>query len=211
MEDQIVAKATDMFINFGFKNVTMDEIAKEMGISKKTIYKFYENKEILVNESILTIQKKWYEIFDQVLNQGLNAIQENLEIHNRFTSFFKNSDTPLIYQLKKYYPQVYENLNILESEELSRFLSLNIEKGISEGYYREDVNIKMYNLLFNIVTKAITENCKTEKEINKLHLWALEHHMRAMSSELGKIEIVNQLKIYNLELEPIEETADFIV
>ncbi|WP_412464078.1 TetR/AcrR family transcriptional regulator [Flavobacterium mekongense] len=203
MEDQIVAKAIDMFINFGFKNVTMDEIAKEMGISKKTIYKFYENKEILVNESILKIQNNWYEIFDQVLNQGLNAIQENLEIHNRFKSFFKNSDTSLIYQLKKYYPQVYKNLNILESEELSRFLTLNITKGIAEGYYREDVNIKMYNMLFNIVTTAITENYMSEYDVQNLNLWALEHHMRAMSTELGQTELVKQLKIYNLELETL--------
>ncbi len=200
MEDQIVAKATEMFISFGFKNITMDEIAKEMGISKKTLYKFFENKEILVNESILKIQRNWYEIFDQVLNQGLNAIQENLEIHNRFTSFFKNSDTSLIYQLKKYYPQVYENLNILESEELSRFLSLNIEKGISQGYYRKDVNIKMYNMLFNIVTTAITENYRSEKDVQNLNLWALEHHMRAMSTELGKTELEEQIKAYNLEL-----------
>jgi AcrR family transcriptional regulator len=200
MKDQIVAKATEMFISFGFKNITMDEIAKEMGISKKTIYKFFENKEVLVNETILAIQKNWYEIFDQVMNQGLNAIQENLEIHNRFTSFFKNSDTSLIYQLKKYYPQVYENLNILESEEFARFLSLNIKKGIAEGYYREDVNIKMYNMIFNIVTTAITENCKSEKDAQNLHLWALEHHMRAMTTELGKTELVEQLQKYNLEL-----------
>ena len=67
MKDQILIKATDMFLTLGFKSVTMDEIATEMGISKKTIYKYFSNKELLIEESTQLVHKEVIETIEKIV------------------------------------------------------------------------------------------------------------------------------------------------
>ena len=80
MKDQILIKATDMFLTLGFKSVTMDEIATEMGISKKTIYKYFSNKELLIEESTQLVHKEVIETIEKIVDKNFNAIEENVQV-----------------------------------------------------------------------------------------------------------------------------------
>ena len=80
MREKIMSKASDLFMKLGFKSVTMDDIAGEMAISKKTIYKFFSNKEILIEEITGLIHSEIHEIINQIVAQDYNAIEENFEI-----------------------------------------------------------------------------------------------------------------------------------
>ena len=80
MKCKIIAKATDMFLKLGFKSVTMDDIAGEMSISKKTIYKYFENKELLITEGTMMVHQKIHETIEAIVAQNFNAIEENYEI-----------------------------------------------------------------------------------------------------------------------------------
>ena len=74
MKDKIIKKATDMFLKLGFKSVTMDDIACEMCISKKTIYKYFSNKEKLIEEGTEVVHQKIHAMMDEVMAQNHNAI-----------------------------------------------------------------------------------------------------------------------------------------
>jgi AcrR family transcriptional regulator len=108
MKEKIISKAKEMFLKLGFKSITMDDIAGEMCISKKTIYKYFANKELLIQESTQVIHEEVHEIITGIISKNYNAIEENFQIRKMFAEMFKSSDTSPIYQLKKHYPEVYE-------------------------------------------------------------------------------------------------------
>lgn len=195
MKDKIIAKASELFLKLGFKSVTMDDIAGEMCISKKTIYKYFCNKEVLIVESTSMVHKQVHEIIDTIVAKNHNAIHENFEIREMFCDMFKNNiDSSPIYQLKKHYPEIYHNIMTTEIDLCSQWFRENIEKGIREKLYRENLNKDVYVKFYYTLIFHINENTVSEKEAQKMELEALEYHTRAMATPEGIIELEKQLK-----------------
>ncbi|MGK4566810.1 TetR/AcrR family transcriptional regulator [Flavobacterium sp. 3HN19-14] len=177
MKDKIIAKATEMFLKLGFKSITMDDIAGEMCISKKTIYKYFINKEVLIEESTETLHKTVYQIIEEIISKDYNAIEENFEIKKMFKGVFQSAETSPLYQLKKHYPEIYQKVISQEYEECSRYMKHNIQKGIDQGLFRKNIDIEMYSQFHYILTFSINENTRLEKEAERLELGAIEYHM----------------------------------
>ena len=193
MKEKIIAKATDLFLKLGFKSVTMDDIACEMGISKKTIYKFFINKELLIEESTQKMHKTINGIIETIIAKEYNPIKENFEIRKMFKNVFQTADTSPLYQLKKHYPEIHDKLMCQEMEECNRFLKQNILRGIDLGLYRKDMDVEnsikfYYTLIFDINT-----NTKLEKKAQELELAVLEYHTRAIATASGVAELENNL------------------
>jgi AcrR family transcriptional regulator len=193
MKEKIILKAKEMFLKLGFKSITMDDIAGEMCISKKTIYKYFANKELLIEQSVQVIHKEVHEIINQVIAKNLNAIQENFEIRRMFGDMFKSSDTSPIYQLKKHYPDVFKNALKFQIEECEFCFRQNIEKGIEQGLYRKNLNVEAYISFYYTLIYTINENTRSEREAFALELEALEYHTRAMATEKGIVELEKNL------------------
>jgi len=194
MKEKIIARAGEMFLKLGFKSITMDDIAGEMCISKKTIYKYFCNKEILIAESVHLIHQKVHQLIDEAISKNYNAIEENFEIRRMFGEMFKSSDSSPIYQLKKHYPEIYKNALKFQIEECEFCFRQNIEKGIAENFYRKDLNVEAYIKFYYYLIFNINENIQSEREAFELELEALEYHTRAMATEKGIIELEKQLK-----------------
>ncbi|MFK6999630.1 TetR/AcrR family transcriptional regulator [Flavobacterium oreochromis] len=197
MKNRIISKATDMFLKLGFKSVTMDDIAAEMGISKKTIYKFFNNKESLIRESTFVIHDKIHLVIDEILAKNYNAIEENFEIRRLFKEMFQSYDNSPVYQLKKHYPEIYNKLMESEIEDCNEMFGQNIQKGIAEGLYRKEVYIPAYIQFYYTLIFTINENTQFESDALKLELEALEYHTRALATPKGIKELEKQLLKYN--------------
>lgn len=194
MKEKIIEKASDLFLKLGFKSVTMDDIAGEMCISKKTIYKYFCNKEILIEGTTALVHKQVHEVVDAIVAKNLNAIHENFEIREMFRNMFKNNtDTSPIYQLKKHYPEIYQNVIALENDQCGHWFKKNIEKGIREGLYRNDLNVAIYVKFYYTLVFHINETTVSEKVAQEIELEALEYHTRAMATPEGIIELEKQL------------------
>jgi hypothetical protein len=193
MKEKIISKASEMFLKLGFKSITMDDIAGEMCISKKTIYKYFCNKEVLIEESTALLHKEIHEIIDNIVTKKHNAIQENFEIRKMFKEMFQSSDTSPIYQLKKHYPEIYEKVMLREINECNTVFKKNIEQGIEQGLYRDTLNIENYTRFYYNLIFCIKESTSSEKESQKLELEILEYHTRAMATSAGIIELEKQL------------------
>ncbi|WP_428223860.1 TetR/AcrR family transcriptional regulator [Flavobacterium sp.] len=197
MKDKIITKATEMFLKIGFKSVTMDDIACEMCISKKTIYKFFSNKEKLVEESTHIIHQKIHEVIDEIVAKNFNAIEENFEIRRLFKEMFQSYDNSPVYQLKRHYPEIYAKLMESEIEDCNEMFGQNIRKGIQEGLYRPEVNIEAYIQFYYTLIFSINENTLLESETLQLEKEALEYHTRALATPKGIEELEKQLLKYN--------------
>lgn len=193
MKDKIITKATDLFLKLGFKSVTMDDIAAEMGISKKTIYKYFGNKEILIEETVETMHQTIDLAIENILSQQYNPIRENFEIRNMFKTLFQAADTSPLYQLKKHYPEIHAKMMCKEVEDCNTFLRQNILKGIALGLYREDLNIETVTRFYYTLVFQVNENTISEKETQELELAILEYHTRAIATEKGLAELEKHL------------------
>ncbi|WP_413999905.1 TetR/AcrR family transcriptional regulator [Flavobacterium sp. W1B] len=193
MKEKIISQAKDMFLKLGFKSITMDDIAGEMCISKKTIYKYFANKELLVEESVQIIHKEVRQLIEEVTSKNYNAIEENFQIRRMFDDMFKSSETSPIYQLKKHYPEVYKSALKFQVEECEYCFRLNIEKGITQGLYREALDIDAYVKFYYYLIFSINENTHSEREAYNLEYGALEYHTRAMATEKGIAELEKNL------------------
>lgn len=193
MKDKIISKASELFLKLGFKSVTMDDIAGEMCISKKTIYKYFCNKELLIQESTALVHKAVHTSITTIVLRNHNAIEENFEIRKMFKEMFKAGDTSPIYQLKKHYPEIYHSVVVREMNECNDVFKKNIEKGIEQGLYRKNLNIATHVQFYYTLIFSINENTRSEKEAQQLELEALEYHTRALSTPEGIQELEKQL------------------
>lgn len=195
MKEKIIKKATDMFLKLGFKSVTMDDIAGEMCISKKTIYKYFCNKEVLIEEGTTAIHNEVHKIIDEIVAKDYNAIEENFEIRKMFKEMFKSVNDSPIYQLKKHYPEIYAKMMANKLDDCNVMFGQNIRKGISQGLYRENLDVEKYIRFYYMLIFTINETIASEKEALELELDALEYHTRAMATLAGIIELEKQLQL----------------
>ena len=198
MKDKIISKASDLFLKLGFKSVTMDDIAGEMCISKKTIYKFFCNKEVLIEESTATVHYQVHGIISEIVAKKYNAIEENFEIRKMFKEMFKSADASPIYQLKKHYPEIYAKVIAREINECNTVFKQNIENGILQGLYRKGISVETYVRFYYNLIFSIKEQTSSEKEGQQLELEILEYHTRAIATPSGIAELEKQLM--NIEL-----------
>jgi len=196
MKEKIIKKATDMFLKLGFKSVTMDDIACEMGISKKTIYKYFSNKEKLIEEGTEVIHQKIHALMDEVVSKNFNAIEENFEMRKMFKEMFQTFDHSPAYQLKKHYPEIYEKMMATEIEDCNQMFSQNIIKGINQGLYRQETDVASATKFYYTLIFSINENTQLESDAYKLEGKALEYHTRAIATPKGILELEKQLLNY---------------
>ena len=197
MKDKIIRRATDMFLKLGFKSVTMDDIACEMCISKKTIYKYFSNKERLIEEGTEVIHQKINDLMEEVVLQNHNAIAENFQMRQMFKQMFQSFDQSPAYQLKKHYPEIYDKLACNRIEDCGQMFRQNIEKGIVEGLYRKDIDIEAAVKFYYTLIFSINENTMMEKDAYELEAKALEYHTRALATPEGILELEKQIKTHN--------------
>ena len=194
MKEKIINKAKEMFLRLGFKSITMDDIACEMCISKKTIYKYFSNKDILIEESVELVHKEVHETIEEIVSKNFNAIEENFEIKRMFREMFKAAESSPLYQLKKHYPEIYDKVLTQQVSICEDCFRQNIIKGINEGLYRENLDIDNYVKFYYTLIFNINENTMLEKDAHELEVKALEYHIRAMATLAGIIELEKHLK-----------------
>ena len=196
--EEIIKIATKMFITLGFKSVTMDDVAAKMCISKKTIYKYFENKEKLIEASVDHVHLEIHDKVEAIFNLNKNAVEENFIMRDMFNEMFKSDGDSPVYQLKRHYPLIFSKVHARESVQCKEMFAHNINKGIAQGLYKADIDVNNAVLFYYMLIFGINENFQTEKEVTTLELSALIYHTNAIATPLGIAELQKQLQNPNL-------------
>lgn len=198
MQSKIINKSRELFLKLGFKSITMDDIAQEMSCSKKTLYKFFANKEILVEKTIEHVQDEIHLNISKILTENDNAIAGNFKVTAYFRDMFKSSETSPVHQLKKHYPEIYQKVHERQVSECKIWFVQNIEKGIKQGYFRAEIDSDDYANFYYMLIFQINEDTMYERDAAALEFKALEYHIRAMATPKGITELEHQIaQIHN--------------
>ena len=153
LREKIIVVAIQAFAREGIKAVKMDTIAHQLGISKRTLYEIYDNKEDLIIEGLKWYQAKRDKEIAQAIGSDKNVIDIILFIYKDKVEEFHNTN-PLFYSDLEKYPRVIAQLANDREQNTSRFMKF-IECGIEEGFFRRDVDYHFVSMLFDAITHYI--------------------------------------------------------
>ena len=197
VQDKILNTATEMFLQYGFKSVTMDDIAEKLGISKKTIYAHYSTKNKLVQASGSHLLRTISEGIDEIRSQNLNPVIENFEIKRFVNQHLKGEKTSPHFQLKKYYPKIFNKLIEEQFNVLEDCVGDNIARGIESGYYRKQINVSFVCRIHFVGMMGIKDKEMFPLEdFSEMDLTEefLNYHLRAICTSKGIKTLEEYLK-----------------
>jgi len=136
----ILDSAFKLFNEHGVRNVSMDDISRQMGISKKTLYKYVENKADLLHKISESIFNKVSATICELEKSNLNAIDILLEMSKIPGNLFKRVNPIINFEMRKYYPRIFDESNSNRKVLITKSVRKNLEQGIKEGLYRQDLD-----------------------------------------------------------------------
>jgi AcrR family transcriptional regulator len=196
----LLTKVRCLYMKYGIKSVTMDDVARELGISKKTLYQYVNDKNELVQKVVeMEISEKAKD-FSKLNCPGLNAIEEVFEVHKSVLKMLKDYNPSTEYDLRKYYPELYAQVIKVRRERVYNNILSNLIKGKSEGLYRPELNEELIaKLQLSRVEAAFDDKIFTQDELlsPKLFLEMFIYHIRGIANEKG-------LKVLDQKLKELE-------
>ena len=201
MKEQIIDTACEMFLQLGFKSVTMDDLAERMGISKKTIYLHFKNKTELIHECTCNLFDKISHGIDCIHEQALNPIEELYEIKKFALTHLKNEKSSPQYQLRKYYPQIFESLTEKKFDKMKECVLENINRGMAMGIYRDNLDAGFVARIYFAGVNSLADESlfpKLDYPMPDLMDQYLEYHLRGIVTPDGR-KVLNKIINSNLE------------
>ncbi|MCX6242570.1 MAG: TetR/AcrR family transcriptional regulator [Bacteroidetes bacterium] len=144
----ILERVRELFYKYGVRSVSIDDICRDLGFSKKKLYEYVESKHELV-EKLLELERQNFEvIFSQYNFEGINAIDILLTVSNELGENFRDISPSMTFDLKKYYPEVYHKHVDERIEFIFEKIKINLSKGINQGMYRTDLSVELIARLY---------------------------------------------------------------
>jgi AcrR family transcriptional regulator len=193
----ILIKTRELYMKYGIKSITMDDVATELGISKKTLYQYVTDKDDLVGKFIENeIEQRQGELF-KCFQIGFNAIEELFEISVFMNKLFRDQNPATEYDLKKYYPHHYQRIVETRRVRMYNYILQNLEKGKKEGLYRDEMNESVIAKLYLSISENIHfSELFTVEEFTSIKLFSelISYHVRGIATEKGIVVLEKKIK-----------------
>ena len=191
--NELLIRISDLFRKYGVKSITMDDVANNLGISKKTLYQYFKNKADLVNITAQFEIKLEFEEIYNLQNSYENALEQLIAISNQLVKKSCQISSSLLFSLNKYYPVILKEIMSKRKAFITNFLMNNFNLGIKQGVYRQNLNADLiqafYIYLFDQRCIEIYSDWLNEDFDNRFNDLIL-YHLRALVNpkEIDRIE-----------------------
>lgn len=197
--EQIKENAKELFFSYGLKSVSMDDLAKQSGISKKTIYQFYEDKDVLVHAVVNDLIQLHERLFNTYQSIAKDAIDEVITMDTRLFGLWTDIRPNFYYEVKKFFPDAWLELEYY-SLKMRNLIIENLEKGKKEGLFRNEINVvlvaelRIYQLTNLLRSKFVTtQKMSTNQLVKELVIL----YLQSIVTDKGKALLANYIKNEN--------------
>lgn len=195
-KERILQKAHELFIRYGIRSISMDEIAAQLGMSKKTLYLYFADKEQLVFAVFNRLLSHNQQQCSANLCRAENALHEVFLASDMVQEMFASMNPSVLYEMEKYHPETFALFKNYREGFLYQMIRRNVERGIKEGFYRSDLDVDVmaryrihsFMLAFN---PEIFPDIRTRLVHIKQQL--LEHYLYGLATPKGQ-ELIQQYK-----------------
>jgi len=187
-KEKILASSEKLFMRYGIKSVSMDDIARELGVSKKTIYQSVENKEVLVKEIVVARSEREMKMIDEIFSCCDNALEEILTLARHITKDLRDMSPKVMYDMQKYYRDVFQMIESFHNEFIYKTIKDNLIKGIKEDLYRKDINAEVIARLYvakNVILVDESEFSLREYHPDELFMQHIKYHIHGVAAPKG--------------------------
>jgi AcrR family transcriptional regulator len=194
--ERIIQGSEELFLTAGIKSVTMDDIARHLGMSKKTIYQFFKDKNELV---IALMQKKLKEDelrMEEIISQSINVVEEMINMMKCSEDIFSRINPIVIHDVQKYHPDAWKQFQVFKSKVLIDKMERLLTKGIKQGYIRPEIEVKIIaRMHVNMVEMGFNNSIFPLGDFNiwKVQQQLLEHFCYGICTLKG-YKLLNQYK-----------------
>ena len=202
LREKILKNSLDLMMRIGPQSVTMDMVARDCGISKRTLYETFPNKHNLISDVIKYNQQQVNEVFTQIFEQSANSFEALMKVYTTAREFIQKTSPAFITDIKRLYPEVFDEY---KAQELDHILSLAkiIKRAKEEGLVLPGIKCKIAAFLFNNNMKNLHHMQDfpfPEYSVAEIFDGAFLNFMRGMATTKGQ-EIMESyvLKHFNNE------------
>lgn len=188
LRDEIVQRAEKLFMKLGIKSVTMDDIARELGISKKTLYQHFEKKDQLVKDVVLCHNNESHCQMASIHQNAENALDEIRQMGAYIISKVEDVSPSALFDLRKYYRRVWELMTTQKDEHVIGCMKANLLRGIQEGLFRDDMKVEIVARIYAKAAYTIVDElAKTSSPFSRRELIRELHdyHVHAIATPKG--------------------------
>jgi AcrR family transcriptional regulator len=199
MQERILNKSRELMFQTGVKHVTMDDLATQLGISKKTIYQYYKDKDALVSSVVENELANHALICNQSMQAADNAVHEIFLLMTVIQEMFNRMNPLALFEIEKYYPLAFEKIKNHKDDFIFSMISANLEKGIAEGLYRKDVDVTIlskYRLETSLIPFNIHVFHPSKFDMLKVNLQIIEHFVYGVATLEGH-KLMDAYKLTN--------------
>lgn len=200
-EKEILDQVITLFMQYGIKSMTMDEIARQLGISKKTLYQYVANKNELVTKVMAMKLGEEKDCIYQLFESGSNPIDELMQITDFVRSNMKEIHPSVMFDLKKYHPDAWKLMQDHKESFIYNSIMHNLKKGVDTNLYREnlipEIIAKLYLGMVNVIISGenFSESNYSQAE---LHEQMIRYHIRGIANENGRNYLKEKFKGNNI-------------
>lgn len=195
---ELINKIMGLFTKYGIRSITTNDIARELGISKKTLYEYFKDKSEIVECSLNLIYENRLKQFEEIKQKKLNAIESLLEIYQLVTEMIKTTSPTLEHDLRKYYPETFTKVYGKGKEMLYKMHVENIRQGQAEGLFRDVDPDIIARLVCHRAQTFMLEVFSTEEIYSgKIHRELFLYHLFGMCSAKGYAIVASQMDKFN--------------
>lgn len=195
--ENIVACAQRLFMQVGIKSVTMDDIATELGISKKTIYKYFENKVALVEKVMDTVLAKNEMICHTCTTVGEeNAVLKMINLSKSVSLMHRNMNPAVLYDLQKYYKSQWLKLENFRNQFIKSVIVQNLEEGQNTGFFKTNTQPEITAFFYVTLVAGMINQLLTKGnsfDFKTLHYNLVKYHLCSIATEKGRSYINNHI------------------
>jgi len=196
--EQILSKCEQYFMRNGLKSTTMDDVCRFMGISKKTLYQFIDQKSDLIYRIVQRRVQEEQQLAQVITVESENAIDELLRISRHVHEKLQQTAPSILYDLQKYYHRSWELMEQHRKDFVAGMIKTNIERGMKEGLYRNDLQTDIVTAIFSCALGAMVDEdfyAGHEYSPSEAHRVFVDYHIRGIASEKGMELYGEYLKI----------------
>ena len=184
----LLMKSRELFMKHGVKSLTMDEIAKQMGMSKKTIYQFVDNKSELIRLTMQDFLEEERKLMDGILKNSTNSIDEMIRMIEYWLQVVREFDAKTLNEVQKYYPETWTMYNDYRFNFMLGMIKNNLEQGVKEEYYRNDLDTDVISKIYILAVEILlNQDLFPTKQYTYVNIYRefLSYHLRGIVSIKG--------------------------
>lgn len=188
IKENIITETIQLFMKYGLRSVTMDDIAKHLGMSKKTIYQHFKDKEEIIIQATKVVFDEEVKMMREVELGTENAVDHLYKQTLLLRERIKNTSSTTMYDMQKYYPKAWEKYKCFKQDVVYNSVINNLRRGIEEGLFRKDINPEIL-AKFRIAQIELSFDEETfagfQFSLVEIHEQLFEHFTYGILSEKG--------------------------